>query len=381
VGRTVFGAERRLPQHPEVAARQRGACRRWRERKRALEAAARTRDNNAQLTATRNGICLMIAPRAPWRASPARWTRIPPVGFVRPCEPTLVDRPPAGADWLHEVKHDGFRILVRKLGERVKVWSRRKSENPWPTTQFWGLIKVKIRRECHAHQPPGSGKRIARLTEKTSNLRLMKLARVAAAFCVATLIASGLSAESAMAGYVVTLRQVGSDVVATGNGPIDLTGLTFSFSNSLPALLSPGAFIITGPTSPNPIEDVYMVSHPPPPFGSGNFVSIASSGSGDPVGESVGGPHGITGQLYVPAGYVSGSALSDSATYDNQTFSTLGVIPGTYEWTWGIGVNQNFTLDIGAAVPEPSTWAMMVAGFAGLGFLGYRKTRSDNALA
>ena len=30
---------------------------------------------------------------------------------------------------------------------------------------------------------------------------------------------------------------------------------------------------------------------------------------------------------------------------------------------------------------EPSTWAMMALGFAGLGFLGDRKTRSDNALA
>jgi bifunctional non-homologous end joining protein LigD len=61
-----------------------------------------------------------------WRASPALWRRFPPVGFVRPCEPTLVDRPPAGAGWLHEVKHDGFRILVRKLvGERSMVWSRR----------------------------------------------------------------------------------------------------------------------------------------------------------------------------------------------------------------------------------------------------------------
>jgi ATP-dependent DNA ligase len=26
---------------------------------------------------------------------------------------------------LHEVKHDGFRILVCKLGERAEVWSRR----------------------------------------------------------------------------------------------------------------------------------------------------------------------------------------------------------------------------------------------------------------
>jgi hypothetical protein len=35
--------------------------------------------------------------------------------------------------------------------------------------------------------------------------------------------------------------------------------------------------------------------------------------------------------------------------------------------------NQNFTLVIGT--PEPSTWAMMLVGFAGLGFAGYRKSR------
>jgi bifunctional non-homologous end joining protein LigD len=37
----------------------------------------------------------------------------------------LVDHPPSGPGWLHEVKHDGFRILARKQGERVQVWSRR----------------------------------------------------------------------------------------------------------------------------------------------------------------------------------------------------------------------------------------------------------------
>jgi bifunctional non-homologous end joining protein LigD len=37
----------------------------------------------------------------------------------------LVDRPPAGPGWLHEIKHDGFRILALKQGGRVQVWSRR----------------------------------------------------------------------------------------------------------------------------------------------------------------------------------------------------------------------------------------------------------------
>ena len=33
------------------------------------------------------------------------------------------------------------------------------------------------------------------------------------------------------------------------------------------------------------------------------------------------------------------------------------------------------------AVPEPSTWAMMIAGFVGLGFAGYRRSRKTSATA
>jgi hypothetical protein len=33
----------------------------------------------------------------------------------------------------------------------------------------------------------------------------------------------------------------------------------------------------------------------------------------------------------------------------------------------------DFTL-IGSAVPEPSTWAMMLLGFAGLGYAGFLQT-------
>ena len=74
----------------------------------------------------------------------------------------------------------------------------------------------------------------------------------------------------------------------------------------------------------------------------------------------------------MPLDYVSDFPLSDSSTYDGKTFSSLGVTPGTYKWTWGSGANQNFTLVVGTAVPEPSTWAMMLLGFAGLGFMGYQ---------
>ena len=60
-----------------------------------------------------------------WRTPSARFWRNLPVGFIQPSQPTLVANPPAGPGWLHEVKHDGFRILARKQAKRVEVWSRR----------------------------------------------------------------------------------------------------------------------------------------------------------------------------------------------------------------------------------------------------------------
>ncbi|OJY38154.1 MAG: hypothetical protein BGP06_17150 [Rhizobiales bacterium 65-9] len=41
----------------------------------------------------------------------------------------------------------------------------------------------------------------------------------------------------------------------------------------------------------------------------------------------------------------------------------------------GIGMTVDFTPTIGGAVPEPSTWAMMLVGFAGLGFASQRRKK------
>jgi hypothetical protein len=46
-----------------------------------------------------------------------------PPGFVPPCLPTKALQPPTGALWLHEIKHDGFRVIARKDGVRVKLYS------------------------------------------------------------------------------------------------------------------------------------------------------------------------------------------------------------------------------------------------------------------
>jgi ATP dependent DNA ligase domain len=47
-----------------------------------------------------------------------------PAGFIAPCLPTKTHKLPAGSQWLHEIKHDGFRVIARKDGARVKLYSR-----------------------------------------------------------------------------------------------------------------------------------------------------------------------------------------------------------------------------------------------------------------
>jgi bifunctional non-homologous end joining protein LigD len=45
-----------------------------------------------------------------------------PVGFSAPWLPTKTDKLPSGDGWLHEIKHDGFRIIARK-NERVRLYN------------------------------------------------------------------------------------------------------------------------------------------------------------------------------------------------------------------------------------------------------------------
>jgi hypothetical protein len=57
--------------------------------------------------------------------------------------------------------------------------------------------------------------------------------------------------------------------------------------------------------------------------------------------------------------------------------------PGVYGvvvWADGAG-DYTSASGLSLAAPEPSTWAMMVLGFAGLGFAGYRKSRKAVAVA
>ena len=44
--------------------------------------------------------------------------------LLAPCLPSKAARPPSGRDWVHEIKHDGYRLLVRRDGARIRCFTR-----------------------------------------------------------------------------------------------------------------------------------------------------------------------------------------------------------------------------------------------------------------
>jgi bifunctional non-homologous end joining protein LigD len=50
--------------------------------------------------------------------------RARPNGFIEPCLPSPAPKPPVGVGWIHEIKHDGFRMLVRRDAAGVRLFTR-----------------------------------------------------------------------------------------------------------------------------------------------------------------------------------------------------------------------------------------------------------------
>src|SRR5262245_49764025 len=50
--------------------------------------------------------------------------RVLPAGFIEPSLPTKALTAPSSGLWIHEIKHDGFRVIARKIGAQVRLYSR-----------------------------------------------------------------------------------------------------------------------------------------------------------------------------------------------------------------------------------------------------------------
>lgn len=176
--------------------------------------------------------------------------------------------------------------------------------------------------------------------------------------------------------FIVHMVEQGGNVVATGSGAFDLTGLTSNGTITPPyaAEFIPSSgyavgFAINGPGANVGQLDIYNKFGSsitgPTAFGTGPGSEILAGSSGDAFLFVYAQPSAIM-QLGVPSGYASDTNFSGSATWANATFASLDLVPGTYVWTWGAGPDQSFTLDISAksvpSVPEPAALGMFGFG-------------------
>jgi bifunctional non-homologous end joining protein LigD len=60
-------------------------------------------------------------------------------GFIEPCRRSKVERPPPGLLWVHEIKHDGYRLMVRRDGARVRCFGHDWAE------RFPAIVEVALR--------------------------------------------------------------------------------------------------------------------------------------------------------------------------------------------------------------------------------------------
>ena len=52
-----------------------------------------------------------------------------PAGFIEPCLPSVAIKPPKGPSWIHEIKHDRFRLMAQRHGIGGRLLTR--NGNDW----------------------------------------------------------------------------------------------------------------------------------------------------------------------------------------------------------------------------------------------------------
>lgn len=88
-------------------------------------------------------------------------------------------------------------------------------------------------------------------------------------------------------------------------------------------------------------------------------------------------------QLIVPQDFMGGS-LSASMTFDNTTIADLGLLTGTFTWSWTAtpsAPDDSFGINTGAttATPLPAALPLFAGGLGAMGLLGRRRKRNAQA--
>ncbi len=212
-------------------------------------------------------------------------------------------------------------------------------------------------------------------------MRSIKTVVAVAAIAWAALSASPASADvisNTNGNYLGT-------VLGDGTGGQQARYVGQAFSASISGALTDFQFTLTGSTLPSVFGAVYAWdgSKPTTLLWQSSNVSGIGSGSGgagvidfSPTGVNV-----TAGQKYVI--FLSDFGITETGQATVGTCLNCGatgnLVTGVVrsdETTWSNNFSvydTQFSVTIASPVPEPTTWAMMILGFTGVGFMAYRR--------
>lgn len=164
-----------------------------------------------------------------------------------------------------------------------------------------------------------------------------------------------------------TLNEVGDDLVATVSGSVNTDALSFMNTAYLDGgYISPfpqGA-LVTGPVGTEVSCTIWEgLVGSATSYGTTPLNIAATSGSGDTVGMNL-----TYHRIFLSSDYVSGGAISGSATFNGYSIEGMALVPGTYTMTYNDGVDSVVV----NVVPEPATVSLFGITVA-VGFLVRRR--------
>lgn len=194
---------------------------------------------------------------------------------------------------------------------------------------------------------------------KCSVLRRYRPVMVALALGLVLYLTGG-----AQAAVLIEAVETGDDVIITGSGSYDVSGITRSSSNDrvLAGILADSAILNFG-TGIQAYDFYTGLTFGPSSLGDGGF-RIPSSFTGNAFSLQ----NNFVG---VAVGTTSGN-VNFTATFLNQSFATLGLDVGTYEWAWN-GDSATFIVGEVNVVPVPATLPLLATALIGLGLAARRR--------
>jgi hypothetical protein len=179
------------------------------------------------------------------------------------------------------------------------------------------------------------------------------------------------TATTASAPMTITITEVGSNVVMSASGTINLSGLTLV--NSISGTYGGGGIGVSTATFlmgtfPANGAQYSGFTTTPSDFGPGAGGGGATSSSGDVFGVIFQGAPPYS--LIVPIGYTTGTQITSTQTFNNTTLSTLGLTNGTYTYTWS-GGSIDIVVGTGLGGPTPTPTATSSGGGMGSWYFYY----------